>query len=268
MLKDQAVVLDVAGTILRMYRVAKDIGRGLIIENIVTWELIMEKRGRALVVPQIDLDLLGSWRPESSIGDLIKGQDDAVEISCSSSPISKELALDILRCSRAKVADLQEVNGAVRAKCPENYQTSGIIVDEDLREVTHTIGTGGAPFPRLREVLRDLECYGADVYFASGDSMQSLSYLQDFGIDLHRIFPVADPRQKQEIVVRLKERYRRVIMVGDGLNDLYALRAADTGVLTVQQDSHPAQCLFDAADRIIEDIMQLPEILREVEGNL
>ena len=268
MLKDQAVVLDVAGTILRMYRVAKDIGRGLIIENIVTWELIMEKSGRALVVPQIDPDLLGSWRPESRIGELITGREDAIEISCSSSPISRDLALCILRCSRAKVSDLQEVIRAVRAKCPENYQTSGIIVDEDLEEVTHTIGTGGAPFPNLREVLIDLECDGADVYFASGDSMRSLRYLQDFGIDPRRIFPVADPRQKQEIVIRLKERYRKVIMVGDGLNDLYALRAADTGVLTVQQDSHPSQCLFDAADRIIEDIVQLPEILREVEDSL
>jgi Cu+-exporting ATPase len=78
---------------------------------------------------------------------------------------------------------------------------------------------------------------------------------------------VADPRQKQEIVVSLKERYRKVIMVGDGLNDLYALRAADTGVLTVQQDSHPAKCLFDAADMIIKDILQLPEILREADSN-
>jgi len=43
---DLAVVMDVAGTILRMYRVAKNISRGDILEKVVTWELIMKKRVR------------------------------------------------------------------------------------------------------------------------------------------------------------------------------------------------------------------------------
>jgi len=38
MFRDLAVVMDVAGTMLRMYRVAKDIEMGVILENVVTWE--------------------------------------------------------------------------------------------------------------------------------------------------------------------------------------------------------------------------------------
>ena len=45
MCKELAVVMDVAGTMLRMYRVAKDIEKGVILVNVVTWELIMEKKG-------------------------------------------------------------------------------------------------------------------------------------------------------------------------------------------------------------------------------
>jgi len=53
-------------------------------------------------------------------------------------------------------------------------------------------------------------------------------------------------------------------MVGDGLNDLYALRAADTGVLTVQQDTRPALKLREAADETISDIQELPDIVKRI----
>jgi Cu+-exporting ATPase len=59
----------------------------------------------------------------------------------------------------------------------------------------------------------------------------------------------------------LKDEYRHVVMVGDGLNDLYALRAADLGVLSVQQDTRPPEVLRQAADEIMMDIRELPGIM-------
>jgi soluble P-type ATPase len=259
---DFAVVLDAAGTMLRMYRVAKDLSRGLLLKKIVTWELIMEKSGRALVVPQMEPDLLALCPPDEPLSSLFKGREDCVEISCSSSPVSREQAVAILLRSNAKVSDLQEVHIAVKAKCPEKYQTAGMIVDEDLQDVTHVLGTGGTPFPGLRSVMRGIESLGADIYVASGDSMRSLVNLKDYGIDLDRIYPVASPRRKQEIVIELKKRYGRVVMVGDGMNDLYALKSADLSVLSVQQDSHPTANLALAADEIMRDIKELPGILK------
>jgi len=120
--RDVAVVMDVAGTILKMYRVAKDIGRDIILRKIVTWELVMEKRGRALVVPQIDPKLIVFCRSDDPLFTLIEGREDGVEISCSSSPISKGAAVSILRRSRAKVRELQEVHRLVLARCPENIR--------------------------------------------------------------------------------------------------------------------------------------------------
>lgn len=263
MSRDLAVVMDVAGTILRMYRVAKDIQRGSILENVVTWELIMEKKGRALVVPQMDPDLIFSSRPDDSLGKLIEGREELLEISCTSSRISKEQAVGIVIRSHARVRDLQEVHRAVLARCPNNYHTAGMIIDEDLQEVVYALSTGGSPFPGLLEVLSDLKQLGADVFVASGDSMRSLSHLRELGLDLSRVYPVSSPRRKKEIIVDLKAQYRRVVMVGDGLNDLYALRAADLGILTVQQDTRPTLKLREAADEIITNIKELPKILRE-----
>ncbi len=262
MSEDLAVVMDAAGTILRMYRVAKDITRGIMLEKVITWELIMEKEGRALVVPQIDPATVIFLPPDDHMASIIKGRERLVEISCASSPMSKEEALNILHGSKVKVRELHEVYQAVKARCPDKYLTTGMIVDGDLQEITHVLSTGGVPFPGLRDVLHSLERQGADVYVASGDSMRSLQNLKDYGFDLSRVYPVSTPRRKQEIVMALKRKYRRVVMVGDGLNDLYALLAADLGVLTVQQDTRPALKLLEAADEIIMDIQQLPEIIR------
>ena len=255
------MVMDVAGTILRMYRVAKNISRGDILEKVVTWELIMKKKGQALVVPQVDPEFVISCRPDDPLNTLFGGREEYVEISCSSSPISKDDILKILSRSQIKVHELQEVYQVVKAKCPHKYLTTGMIVDEDIGEITYVLSTGGTPFPGLQGVLIELENLGADVFIASGDSMRSLMNLKDYGINLERVYPVASPRRKQEIVANLKKKYRRVVMVGDGLNDLYALLAADLGVLTVQQDTHPALKLCQAADKIIWDIQELPNIV-------
>lgn len=261
MSKELAVVMDVAGTILRMYRVAKDIEKGTILAKVVTWELIMERKGRVLVVPQIDPSIMLSYHPDDRLGKLIDGREQLLEISCSSSPVSKSRVMAILAGSQAKIGDLMEVYQEVEARCPGNYITAGMIVDAQLQEVAYALSTGGTPFPGLKDVLASLQELGADIFVASGDSMRSLAYLRELGIDLSRVYPVSGPMRKKEIVVNLKSQYGRVVMIGDGLNDLYALRAADLGILTVQQDTRPTQKLRDAADRIITNIQELPKIL-------
>jgi len=261
MKQDLAVVMDVAGTILRMYRVAKDIEKGIILERVVTWQLIMEKRGRALVVPQIDPDELLSCRADDTLGTFLSGREDMLAVSCSSSPVSREMAVRIISRSRVTIRDLVDVHQRVKARCPDYYHTAGMIIDADLEEVAYAVSTGGAPFPGMKDVLTDLNNLGADVYVASGDSMRSLVHLADLGIDLSRVHPVSSPAKKREIIEDLKDRYRKVVMVGDGLNDLYALEAADLGVLTVQQDTCPSPKLLSAADKIINNILELPKIL-------
>ena len=261
---DLAVIFDVAGTMLQMYRVAKDVSKNVLMEGIVSTELVMEKGGRALVVPQLDPKEVMGTPPEMPLSIFFRGREKNVRISCSSTKVSEREVIPVLLSSTVEVRTLQETLGAVCARCPRFYYTTGLIVDVEVGKVTHSISTGGRPFPALEAVLKELDGMGADIYVASGDSMRSLSKLTRCrGIKEYRIFPTSQPRQKEEIVKSLKNDYRFVVMVGDGLNDRYALEAADLGVLTVQQDSRPRAELIEAADEVIDDMRKLPGLLRD-----
>lgn len=264
MLRDLAVIFDVAGTILKMYRVAKDISRNVLMEGIVTTELVMETGGRALVIPQLDPEEVMETPPGMPLSIFFQDRKRDVKISCSSTQVSEDEVLSVLLSSEVEVANLQETLTAVCARCPRFYYTTGLIVDVEAGKVTHAVSTGGKPFPALEIVLKELEGMGADIFVASGDSMRSLSGLTKCkGIKEERIYPASKPRQKEEIVKSLKNDYRLVVMVGDGLNDRYALEAANLGVLTVQQDSRPTTELIEAADEVIDDIRKLPGLVRD-----
>jgi soluble P-type ATPase len=221
----------------------------------------MEKCGRALVVPNIDPKVLVSGHPEDTVSSIFD-INNGFEISCSNPTVLKTDAINIIFRSKVRLADIQEVYQAVKTKCPNKYQTTGMIIDTNISEITHTISTGGVPFSGLNNVLRSLESLGAEIYIASGDSMRSLLHLTEYGIRPDRIFPAANPNRKGDIIQKLKKNFDIVIMVGDGLNDIYALRSSDLGILTVQQDKEPAAELIDAADCIMENINELPEIIK------
>jgi Cu+-exporting ATPase len=263
MARNLAVIFDVAGTMLEMYRVAKDLSRDLLMEGIFTMELVMEKGGRALVIPHLDPEEVMKTPAETTLAEFFRGRVRNVTISCSSTPVSDDEARSLLLNSEVEVASLQETLAAVSARCPGFYYTSGLIVDVEAGGVSHSVSTGGRPFPEVEAVLEEMEEMGADIYVASGDSRRSLSSLTGWGgISEERIYPASRPRRKEEIVTDLKRDYGMVVMVGDGLNDRYALKAADLGVLTVQQDSRPPKELLEAADEVIYDIRELPDLVR------
>ncbi len=85
--------------------------------------------------------------------------------------------------------------------------------------------------------------------------MRNLGALaNNVNLPLDRVFEISTPRKKEEIVKRLKQQYDKVIMVGDGINDLLAMRAADLGVLWIQQTGKCPKLLCEEADVVIKDI--------------
>jgi P-type E1-E2 ATPase len=252
-----AVVFDSAGTLLRMHRVAKNIKTGEFLDNVVSTELVGKKPYCALMVMQVDSTRLVSCPPDMKISDFIRKNGIDIEVACSRSRIEKTDALKLIENNtEALMKDLQEVMAAVKKKCRDIfYMGVGLIIDLDTDSIPYVICTGGRVYPKSPNVIKTLNEMNVGVYIASGDSMRNLSILaKNVCVPLQCVFEISTPERKEGIVKNLKNEYDKVIMVGDGINDVLALRAADIGVLSIQQTGKCPPLLCEEADVVIKDI--------------
>ena len=268
MKKRVAVVFDSAGTLLHMYRVAKEMSTGSIHEDVQSTLLVAQKEYRALVVLRMCFDRLSDCDPGMELHEFIDNYDINLGISCSSSPFHIDDVYDIIRQNHTKVSDINDVVSLVRGRCPNVfYIAAGLIVDSQENIVPYVLSTGGQVYSSTSETVRTLRDLGTDIYIASGDDHHNLSTLASFlDIPMEAVFPVATTHDKERIVTDLKKSYDKVLMVGDGMNDILALRAADVGILTYQQGDERPQLLMDAADIIIGNIIDVVNIVKKMNG--
>ncbi len=259
----KAIVFDNSGTLIERYRAVKDLQTGLIFDNISSLDIVDDKTTRALVVLQTDPSrCIINARPEQHICQFIKRNDISIDISYSTVEIKKEELIAAVKGDESRVSDIQDTIRAVMAK---KYDVqicsgSGFIVDMDEGKIEFTITSGGRVFPEVKEVVKELQMRGIDIFVASGDRKGSLQELARYiGIPAENVFDTADSWKKMEIVKGLKRNYK-VMMVGNSVNDVLALKEADIGVLTTQQDEENPQMVFDAADVIVGNIKEILDI--------
>lgn len=261
-----AVVFDSAGTLLRMYRVAKNINTGAVLSEVVSTELVGRKPYCALLVMQIDSNRLIKCPPDMLVSDFIGKYNIGIDVGCSRIQVGSDTAMSVVKSDRkATMADLQEVMAEVRKRCRNIfYMGVGLIIDVETKSIPYVICTGGKIYSNSCSVIQTLTDRGIGVYIASGDSMRNLQPLaRNVCVPLECVFEISTPKKKEEIVKRLKEEYDRVVMVGDGINDVLAFRAADLSILSIQQTGKcPAQ-LCEEADIVIKDIKEITGILEK-----
>lgn len=259
-----AVVFDSAGTLLHMYRVAKEANTGNILENIESTAIVAQKGGCGLVVLNTANDIILHSRKDMSLFEFITEYRVTLGISCSKGIFSPETAYEILKGTAPLMGNLHDVLELVSSRCPNIfYLAAGLIIDSEARSVPYVLSTGGKVFSTTLQTVQSLHAMKVDTFIASGDGVFALMRLAEYiDIPSERIFAYSDTLMKEKVVLELKRRYEKVVMVGDGINDILALKAADVGIMTTQQGDKRPEELRDAADVIINDIIKVVYVVK------
>jgi P-type Cu+ transporter len=101
-----------------------------------------------------------------------------------------------------------------------------------------------------------------DLHLLTGDNNNEKHYL-DRLFNNDNIYFRQEPEDKLNYVKKLRDKGRRVLMVGDGLNDAGALKMADTG-LAIVNDIHS----FSPASDAVLDAKLLPELYSYIQLSL
>jgi soluble P-type ATPase len=264
-----AVVFDSAGTLLNTYRVAKDIRNHKLLPGIETTTLTFSSPDRVLIVLPVHSKDLMKAPAESLFSDYLVRHDIGFGISCTRKITTADEIGDILYADDStRVGDLQECIRNVWTVCKEESVVtlnSGAIINMAERRVEFAITAGGWPFDGAKDAITALHRMGVPTFIASGDRVTKLERMADhLGIPRDRVYGVATPTVKAQIVSDLRQEYDRVLMVGDGINDLCAMRNADIAILTVQQPGDRPEDLYKEADYVVKSVGEVVTIVQDL----
>lgn len=117
-----------------------------------------------------------------------------------------------------------------------------VAVDGSLRAM---LGFGDRLRPAAPQFVADLQGRGAAVYLLTGDRVEvALDVSKRLSLPAESVYGNVSPEEKRDFVCNLQRAGKRVAMLGDGVNDAAALRAADVGIAV----GGGASASFSAAD--------------------
>lgn len=260
----KVVVFDNSGTLIERYRVIKDVLNGNVFTDINSLEIIEAADALALVVLQFNTNKLLELDQNTLISDVIKQFNIDFDISFSTKQVSKAEVKEILDNEKtAAIYDITDGFDILREKIPtmELCNGSALIVDMDLGQVAYTITSAGKFFPKVLETIEILKSRGIEIYIASGDRKGAINKLANMlDVPEENAYGTVSTRGKCEVVSILKEGGYKVMMVGDGLNDILAFKKADISVLTIEQQEEVSPKMLDKTDYVINDIFEVTNI--------
>ena len=260
----KAIVFDNSGTLIERYRVIKDVTSDKFITNINSLNLIDSSDSLALVVLQFNSNRLLELDSDTLMSDAIRKFEIEFDVSFSNFKVSHEdISQCILNDKSCVVSDITDGFEILKKKVPnmELCNGSALIVDLDLGMIAYTITSAGQLFGNVLKTVEILKSRGIDLFIVSGDRNGAILKLTEIlGIDSSRGHGTVSTRGKCEFVSSLQADGYKVMMVGDGLNDILAFSRADVSVLTIEQAEEVSPKLLGRTDHVISDILEVTEI--------
>lgn len=260
----KAVVFDNSGTLLERYRVIKDVSSGELFTDVNSLHLIDSKDSLALVVLQFNTICLLELDSTTLISDVIKKYNVDFDVSFTSCEVTKEKITEILENeNQAIISDITDGFPILKQKIPkmELCNGSAVIIDINKKKIVYTITSAGKLFSEVKNTVETLHSKGIEIYIASGDRKGAIDRLAEIlNINKSHAFGTVSPKEKCRIVQCLKNKKYKVMMVGDGLNDVLAFNNADVSVLTIEQEGEVYPKLINKTDYVIENILEVTAI--------
>ncbi len=192
-----AVVFDSAGTLLRTYRVARDILNDEMLTEVETTTITFGSDARVLVVLHLhSRDVMEAPEEQCLSRFFLEQSVGFGGVACSRRVIPAEEVGNLLyNDERARIGDLQACIRQVWSCCKRESivtMNSGVILNMDIPGIEFTVTTGGRPFEGAKETITELHRMGVPAYIASGDRVAKLERMGDYlGIPPGRGFTVS-----------------------------------------------------------------------------
>jgi Cu2+-exporting ATPase len=160
-----------------------------------------------------DVDVPKTEEFQAIPGKGAKGKVNGKEVYVGSPNLMNELNVDI---EDEKIKALQEQGKTVVFVVVDGELAGAFALADKIREESY-------------EAVRELKELGVKVYMLTGDAEEVAEWVsKELGITDY--FAQVLPDQKAEKIKLLKEKGKKVAMVGDGINDAPALVTADVGI--------------------------------------
>ena len=255
--KASAITFDKTGTLTHGRPEVSDIiplAEGLTAEELLTLTASAEAKsehplGRAIAACAetrgISLRETADFRMTAGRG--ICAAIDGEMFFCGSENFLAEQGITLTEAQRAAAEELTESGKAVVFVAREGECIGVLALSDTLR-------------PDAPHMAQRLQQMGVDLVLLTGDSEKAAAYMAS-RVGITRVFARLLPGEKVARISELQGDGRMVCMVGDGINDAPALKAADIGVAMGGLGSDIA---VEAADIVLmqDDITRLPYLKR------
>ncbi len=179
-------------------------------------------------------------RPTLSVPDSLSAEEDAVLKALalqSDHPLSKSLVSQLKDVTPAPLSDIQEIAGtgvsatykgaAVRLGRGSWIGTDAPTAFEAGK--IYPLASSEVLLPGARQGIEDVKAMGLSIHVLTGDTDEKAQSLaRDLGLE--NVVAGVDPKEKLAFIEALKSDGHSVLMVGDGLNDVAALTAANAAI--------------------------------------